>query len=105
MTIEITDLNSEKVITNSNTFMVIDFWADHCGPCKLIGPILNEIAMKYQNEIVIGKVDVSVNPNLTMKYGIRNIPTLVFIKNGEVVHKHIGMTTKVAIENKLNYYR
>jgi thioredoxin 1 len=102
MAIEITDANFEELVVNSDKPVMIDFWAVWCGPCRMIAPIVEEMSGEYEGRAVIGKVDVDSNPNIAMKYGIRNIPTVLFVKNGEVVDKQVGAAPKPAFTAKLN---
>ncbi|MBK8623513.1 MAG: thioredoxin [Saprospiraceae bacterium] len=81
---------------------VIDFWAEWCGPCRLIGPIIEELATQYDGKATIGKVNVDENPEISMKYSIRSIPTILILKDGEVVDKQVGLTTKAALEAKFS---
>lgn len=81
--------------------MVLDFWATWCGPCKKIGPIIEELANEYEGQVIIGKVDVEEAEDLTADFGIRNVPTVLFIKNGEVVDKSVGAATKAVLEEKV----
>ena len=98
---EITDANFDEVIATDKPVLV-DFWAEWCGPCKMIGPLVEEIAEEYDGKAVIGKVNVDNNPNASAKYGIRSIPTLLFFKNGEVVDKQIGAVSKSTLAKKLD---
>jgi len=100
-TLEITDNNFEEVISSKKPVLV-DFWAEWCGPCKMIGPIVEEIACEYEGKAVIGKVDVDNNPQVSAKFGIRSIPTLLFFKNGEIVDKQIGAVPKNVLTQKLD---
>ncbi len=100
-TIEITDANFEEVI-NSDKPVLVDFWAEWCGPCKMIGPIVEEMAGEYDGKAVIGKVDVDSNPGVSAKFGIRSIPTLLVFKNGEVVDKQVGAVPKNILSKKLD---
>lgn len=102
MAIEITDANFEELVVNSDKPVMIDFWAIWCGPCRMIAPIVEEMSREYDGKAVIGKVDVDSNPGVAMKYGIRNIPTVLFIKNGEVVDKQVGAAPKHAFTNRLD---
>ncbi|MDE5622979.1 MAG: thioredoxin [Alistipes sp.] len=81
--------------------VVIDFWAEWCGPCRMIAPIVDELAAEYEGRVVIAKCDVEENDDITMKYGVRNIPTIVFLKNGELVDKQVGACTKAALAEKI----
>jgi thioredoxin 1 len=102
MAIEITDANFEELVVNSDKPVMIDFWAVWCGPCRMIAPIVEEMSGEYEGKAVIGKVDVDSNPNVAMKYGIRNIPTVLFVKNGEVADKQVGAAPKQVFTNKLD---
>ena len=99
--IEITDDNFEEVISTDKPVLV-DFWAEWCGPCKMIGPIVEELAGDYDGKAVVGKIDVDSNPNLSAKYGIRSIPTLLVFKNGEIVDKQVGAVQKTILAQKLD---
>lgn len=100
-TIEITDSNFEEVI-NSDKPVLVDFWAEWCGPCKMIGPVVEELASDYEGKAVIGKVDVDNNPEVSAKFGIRSIPTLLVFKGGEIVDKQIGAVPKGVLSQKLD---
>jgi len=102
MAIEITDANFEELVVNSDKPVMIDFWAVWCGPCRMIAPIVEEMSGEYEGKAVIGKVDVDSNPNVAMKYGIRNIPTVLFVKGGEVVDKQVGAAPKQSFVAKLD---
>lgn len=101
MAFEITDSNFEKEVLNSDKVTVIDFWAEWCGPCRVVGPIIEELAEDYEGKAVVGKVDVDQNPEVSQKYGIRSIPTILYIKNGEVVDKQVGLASKKVLSEKL----
>ncbi len=101
MALELTDNNFAGTVLESDKVSIVDFWAEWCGPCKAIGPIIEELATEYDGKAVIGKVNVDHNPEISAKYGIRNIPTLLFIKNGEVVDKQVGAVPKSVLEEKL----
>lgn len=100
MALEITDASFEDVL-KSDKPLVIDFWAEWCGPCRMVGPIVDELSSEYGDRVTIGKVDVDNNDEITSKYGIRNIPTILFIKNGEVVDKQVGAAQKAALVEKI----
>lgn len=102
MAVEITDANFDELVKNSDKPVMIDFWAEWCGPCRMITPIVNEIATEYKDKAIIGKVNVDINPNITSKFGIRNIPTVLFFKNGEIVDKQVGAVSKANLIEKLN---
>jgi len=101
MALEITDANFEEIVLKSDKPVIIDFWAVWCGPCRMVGPIVEEIGKEYEGKAVVGKVDVDNNPGVSSKFGIRNIPTILFFKNGEIVDKQVGAVPKQVIVNKL----
>lgn len=100
-TIEITDANFNEVLSTDKPVLV-DFWAEWCGPCKMIGPVVKELATEYEGKAVIGKVNVDENPSTAAQFGIRSIPTLLVFKNGEVVDKQIGAVPKTVLAGKLD---
>jgi thioredoxin 1 len=100
-TLEITDSNFEEV-TKTNQPVLIDFWAEWCGPCKMIGPVVEELANEYDGKAVVGKVNVDENPSISAQFGIRSIPTLLVIKDGEIVEKQIGAVPKATLSGKLD---
>lgn len=101
MALELTDSNFEENVINSDKPALVDFWATWCGPCRMVGPLVEEIANEYEGKAVIGKVDVDNNPETAQKFGIRNIPTILFIKGGEVVDKQVGAVSKDVLAQKL----
>ena len=100
MALNITDQNFEEIMAEGKP-VVLDFWATWCGPCKQIAPYIEELAEEYKDTVYIGKCDVDENSDLPAQFGVRNIPTVLFIKNGEVVEKQVGATTKQALAEKL----
>lgn len=100
MAVEINDSNFEE-LSAKGQLMLVDFGAQWCGPCKAVSPIVDELSDKYGSEAVIGKVDIDENPDLCEKFGIRNIPTILFIRNGEVVDKIVGAVAKEKISERL----
>ncbi len=101
MSLEITDTNFEELVLKSDKPVIIDFWAEWCGPCRMVGPIVQEIGNEYQGKAIVGKVNVDENPEITVKFGIRNIPTILFFKNGEIVDKQVGAVPKQVLATKL----
>jgi len=94
MALQVTDATFENVVMQSDKLVVLDFWAQWCGPCRQIAPIIDELATEYEGKVVIGKVDVDSCSEITSKFSIRNIPTVLFIKNGELVEKLVGAQSK-----------
>jgi thioredoxin 1 len=101
MTVEITDDNYGTFLSHNDKLYLLDFWMPGCKPCEIIGPFLDELSIEYKDEVAIGKVDVSSNLDLTSKFGVRNVPTILFIKNGEVLEKFIGKESKKGLEDKI----
>ena len=102
MALEATDNNFQELVLNSDKPVIVDFWAEWCGPCRMVGPIVEEVGVDYEGKAVVAKVDVDSNPGITAKYGIRNIPTILFFKNGEVADKQVGAVPKSTIVAKLD---
>lgn len=100
--IEFTDSNFEAEVEQSNTPVLVDFWAEWCGPCRMIAPAVEELANEYEGKAKIGKVNVDNNPNISVKYGIRSIPALLIFQNGEVVDQIIGAVPKSQIKKQLD---
>lgn len=105
MAFEFTDANFQSTAIENKGVTVIDFWAEWCGPCRMIGPIIEELSNELDGDVVVGKVNVDHNPEISMKYGIRSIPTILIMKDGEIVDKHVGTTTKAVLLDKINAYR
>lgn len=102
MALEITDANFEELVLKSDKPVLVDFWAEWCGPCRMVGPVVEELSTDYAGKAVVGKVNVDNNSEISAKYGIRNIPTILFFKNGEVVEKHVGVAAKNILASKLD---
>ncbi len=101
-TVELTDGNFEQEVLNSDQPVLVDFWAEWCGPCRMIGPVVEEMAGEYDGKAKIGKVNVDTNPEVSVKYGIRSIPALLIFKNGEVVDQIIGAVPKTQLSKQLD---
>lgn len=97
----ITDSNFKSEIKDKKGVALIDFWAEWCGPCRMIGPIVEELSSEYKDKATIGKVNVDDNAEVTMEFGVRSIPTLLFFKDGQLVDRHVGATSKKVLTDKL----
>ena len=102
MAFELTDANFKEAVLENEGVAVVDFWAEWCGPCRMVGPIIEELANDYEGKALVGKVDVDANSEVSMNFGIRSIPTILFFKNGEIVDKQVGAATKDALKSKLD---
>ena len=102
MALEITDGNFEELVLKSDKPVLVDFWAEWCGPCRMVGPLVEEISKEYDGKAVVGKVNVDHNADISMKYGIRNIPTILFFKGGQVADKQVGAVPKDVLAKKLD---
>lgn len=101
-TVEFTDSNFEEEVLKSEHPVLVDFWAEWCGPCRMIGPVVEEMAVEYAGKAKIGKVNVDVNPEVSVKYGIRSIPALLIFKDGQVVDQIIGAVPKTHLTKQLD---
>ena len=99
---EFTTTNFNKEVLESKCPVLVDFWAEWCGPCRMISPVIEELYKDFQDKAIIGKVNVDSESDISTKYGITSIPTLLFFKDGEIVDKHIGPASKSELEDKLN---
>ena len=102
MALEITDATFDEVVLKSDKPVLVDFWAAWCGPCRMVGPIVEELATEYEGKAVVGKVDVDANQEFAAKYGVRNIPTVLLFKGGEVVEKQVGVAPKATYVQKID---
>ncbi|HOO99583.1 MAG TPA: thioredoxin [Bacteroidales bacterium] len=102
MALEVNDGNFEEVVVKSDKPAVVDFWAEWCGPCRMIAPIIEDLSKEYEGKIVVAKCDVDDSPAIAAKYGIRNIPTVLFFKNGVIADKQVGAVPKANFVTKIN---
>ena len=102
MALEITDANFQETVLNSDKPVVVDFWAAWCGPCRMVGPIIDQISDEYEGKAIVGKLDVDANQEFAAKYGVRNIPTVLVFQNGEVVGRQVGVAPKKAYADAID---
>src|SRR6476661_2095179 len=105
MALELTDANFQKEVLDSDKLTVVDLWAEWCGPCRAIGPVIEELAKEYDGKVNIGKVNVDHNPQVSMNYGITSIPAILFVKNGQVVDKLVGAQPKANFVKKIQAHQ
>ncbi len=105
MALEFTDANFKTDVLDSDMLSVIDFWAEWCGPCRAIGPVIEELAKDYHGKVNIGKVNVDNNPQISMNYGITSIPAILFVKGGQVVDKLVGAQPKSNFVKKIEQHK
>lgn len=102
MALQITDASFDEVVLKSDKPVLVDFWATWCGPCRMLGPVIEELATEYEGRVVVGKVDVDSNQEFAAKYGVRNIPTVLVFKDGEVVGRQVGVAPKKTYTDALD---
>jgi thioredoxin 1 len=102
MAFEFTDNNFKDTALAEGGVAVVDFWAEWCGPCRLVSPIIEELSTEYGDKAQIGKLNVDHNPEVSMQFGVRSIPTILFIKDGKVIDKHVGTATKATLKQKID---
>ena len=102
MALEITDATFDEVVLQSDKPVMVDFWAAWCGPCRMVGPIIDELSQEYEGKAVVGKVDVDTNQEFAAKYGVRNIPTVLVFKGGELVNRQVGVAPKTTYSEALD---
>ncbi|UYQ94695.1 thioredoxin [Chitinophaga horti] len=101
MALEFTDANFKTTVLDSEKLTVVDFWAEWCGPCRAIGPVIEELSKDYEGKVNVGKVNVDQNPQISFNYGITSIPAILFIKGGQVVDKQVGAVPKSVLDKKI----
>ncbi len=101
MALEVNDINFEEVVLKSEKPVIVDFWAEWCGPCRYVGPIIEDLAKEYEGQVLVAKCNVDNSPEISKKFGIRSIPTILYFNNGVIVDKHIGVANKSTFTDKL----
>lgn len=104
MAMEFTDSNFQTEVLDNQGLSVVDFWAEWCGPCRAITPIIEDLAAEYEGSVKIGKLNVDHNEQVSVKYGVRSIPTILFIKDGEVVERHVGTASRDFLKQKIDEF-
>ena len=102
MALEVNDDNFDEVVIKSDKLVLVDFWAEWCGPCRMVAPIMEDISQEYNGKALVVKCDVDSSPGVSAKYGIRNIPTILFFKDGKIADKQVGAVPKASFVTKLN---
>lgn len=102
MALEVNDSNFDEIVLKSEIPVMVDFWAEWCGPCRMIAPAIEELSREYAGKLLVGKCDVDNSPGVASKFGIRNIPTVLFFKNGKVADKQVGAVPKTSFVSKIN---
>ena len=102
MVLEVNDSNFDETVINSDKTVIVDFWAEWCGPCRMVAPIIEEISNEFEGKVIVAKCDVDSSPGVAAKFGIRNIPTILFFKDGKIADKQVGAVPKGNFVTKLN---
>ena len=101
-TVNVTDENFDSEVIKAGKPVIVDFWAEWCGPCRMVGPIIDELSKDFEGKAVVGKIDVDANQEFAAKYGVRNIPTVLLFKDGELVSRQVGVAPKKTYEDAIN---